>query len=378
MMTTPMREFTVAQAAGQDWARLAKSCADQLLDAGAAAPLGLLYATDALADDLGSVLTFLRERTGINDWIGTVGLGICATGHEYFDEPALAVMAANLPAGSYRVLPVSGAAAPPAVAAANGMTPGLAIVHGDPRETGILNMVSTLAEDSGCYLVGGLSSSRGLFAQVADGVAEGGLSGLVLSAEVPVVVGLTQGCAPAGPVRTVSEGGDNIVATIDDRPAFDVLLDDLGLTGNVDRRDEAGLQRALADIHVAVPIAGSDTGDYVVRSLVGAGPDRGWIAVGGTLSAGHQIMFCRRDAGSAEQDLRRMLEDVARRADGSAQGGVYFSCVGRGPSLFGDGSRELGIIAETFGDTPIVGFFGNGEICRDRLYGFTGVLALFT
>ena len=35
--------------------------------------------------------------------------------------------------------------------------------------------------------------------------------------------------------------------------------------------------------------------------------------------------------------------------------------------------------ADTFalGDFPLVGFFANGEICNNRLYGYTGVLALF-
>ena len=28
-------------------------------------------------------------------------------------------------------------------------------------------------------------------------------------------------------------------------------------------------------------------------------------------------------------------------------------------------------------EVPMIGFFGNGEICHDRLYGYTGVLTLF-
>jgi small ligand-binding sensory domain FIST len=30
------------------------------------------------------------------------------------------------------------------------------------------------------------------------------------------------------------------------------------------------------------------------------------------------------------------------------------------------------------GDFPLVGFYANGEISRDRLYRYTGVLTLFT
>ena len=48
-----------------------------------------------------------------------------------------------------------------------------------------------------------------------------------------------------------------------------------------------------------------------------------------------------------------------------------------GPNLFGPGSQEMRIVAEEMGDFPLVGFFANGEISNNRLYGYTGVLTLF-
>jgi small ligand-binding sensory domain FIST len=35
------------------------------------------------------------------------------------------------------------------------------------------------------------------------------------------------------------------------------------------------------------------------------------------------------------------------------------------------------MIHETLGEFPLVGFFANGEIFNQRLYGYTGVLTLF-
>ncbi|MDX1434848.1 MAG: FIST C-terminal domain-containing protein, partial [Gammaproteobacteria bacterium] len=89
------------------------------------------------------------------------------------------------------------------------------------------------------------------------------------------------------------------------------------------------------------------------------------------------LMFCRRDATAAEQDLRRILDELARAADAAPKGAGYHTCLARGPNLFGPGSRELGIVADALGDVPQVGFFGNGEISHHRLYGYTGVLTLF-
>ena len=45
--------------------------------------------------------------------------------------------------------------------------------------------------------------------------------------------------------------------------------------------------------------------------------------------------------------------------------------------MFGSRGAELQVIRCALGEVPLVGFFCNGEISRDRLYGYTGVLTLF-
>jgi small ligand-binding sensory domain FIST len=53
------------------------------------------------------------------------------------------------------------------------------------------------------------------------------------------------------------------------------------------------------------------------------------------------------------------------------------SCAGRGGPHFGAPSAELQIVRRALGDVPLVGFFAGGEIARDHLYGYTGVLTVF-
>ncbi len=48
-----------------------------------------------------------------------------------------------------------------------------------------------------------------------------------------------------------------------------------------------------------------------------------------------------------------------------------------GSYQFGGNSEELKLIHDQLGDFPLVGFFANGEISHNRLYGYTGVLTLF-
>ncbi len=137
------------------------------------------------------------------------------------------------------------------------------------------------------------------------------------------------------------------------------------------------LPRIGGYIHVALPVPGSDRADYMVRNLLVLDAERGLVAMAVSLEEGARVMFCRRDTQSAYDDLVRMLDDVGARATAPPRGAVYYSCVARGPGMFGDDSAELKTIADKLGNVPLVGFFCNGEISHDRLYGYTGVLTLF-
>jgi len=102
------------------------------------------------------------------------------------------------------------------------------------------------------------------------------------------------------------------------------------------------------------------------------------MSIGERLQAGNKLMFVRRDGASALADLERMLADVTHRAAGRPKAALYFSCVARGPNLFGDNSEEMSAVAQAIGDdVPLVGFYANGEISNNRVYGYTGVLTLF-
>jgi small ligand-binding sensory domain FIST len=367
--------FRAAHGAGGPWSALVKSCLAQLTPLPEGASLGFVYATDGLAPDLGSILTFLRERTHIVDWVGSVGIGICASGVETFDEPGLAIMVAALPTGSFRVFaPITGDFDRFATETAPWLErhPGaLGIIHGDPRQPALAETLAGLTARSAAFLVGGLSSARTAPLQIAGRVVEGGLSGVLLAGEIGVATGLTQGCSPIGPAHRITEAADNVIMALDGRPALDVFREDIGELLSRDLRRVAGL------IFAGMPVLGSDTGDYLVRNLVAIDVEHKWLAVAHELAIGDRVLFCRRDAPSAIADLKRMLAGLKQRAAGPIKAALYYSCVGRGPSLFGDNSEELGLVREALGDLPLVGFFGNGEISNDRLYGYTAVLTLF-
>ncbi len=369
--------FLAGHASAPDWREAAAAVLAQLGTATAEHRLGFLYVTPHFAAHLGEIGDFLRDRTGVPHWVGTAGLGVCGSGKEYFDEPALAAMVAPIPEDAFRVF--SGVSEDTDdVMVRHGdwldgpVTP-LSVVHGDPRNQRLPDLVESLCNATNGFLVGGLTAAQDSFPQFADTVEEGGLSGVMISLNaVPVQSGLTQGCSPIGGMHQVTKAQDNIIFELDDRPALDVFKEDIG---EVLARD---LRRVAGYIFAALPVSGSDMGDYMVRNLVGMDPESGAVAIGEYISAGDQVMFCRRDHDSAVKDMRRMLGDLKKRAGGSpVRGGLYFSCCARGPNQFGPDSAELSLVTEELGEFPLVGFFANGEINNNRLYGYTGVLTLF-
>lgn len=371
-----MSAFRFGHAAADDWRAAVDRCLTAIGPVPPAGNLGFLYVTDALAGHMGEVLDLFRNATGVAHWVGTVGMGICATGAEYYDEPAVAAMIGELPEDAFRVFPAAIKSLDDFEAHHGAWVrehrPNLGLVHGDPTNTYTEILIRELAaRTSSGFLVGGLASSRGDVHLYADGLTQGGVSGVLFSEEVAAVTRLSQGCSPIGPPRTVTEAQRNVMIQLDGRPALAVLKEDVG---EILARD---LTRIGGYIFAGLPIAGSDTGDYLVRNLVGIDPKNELVAIGDLVEPGSQVMFCRRDAGTAREDLLRMLDGLRRRLSGPPRGGVYVSCLGRGVNLFGPHSEELRIIQSELGDFPLVGFYANGEISQDRLYGYTGVLTLF-
>ncbi|NQV47144.1 MAG: FIST C-terminal domain-containing protein [Rhodospirillaceae bacterium] len=374
--------FKAVHIAADDWAHAAKVCAEKLsISDGDPYTLGFLYVSGALAADITSILTFLRQKTGIKHWTGSVATGICAQGGDggipgdYYDRSAVAVMVAQVPEDIFCTLPTLEKTGDIPVHISQWLAATqshFGIVHGDPANGNIPSVIDELVERHTLFLAGGLTSSGGgINYQIADDVTSGGLSGVLFAPGLSVAAGLSQGCQPISRPHIITECTNNILMALDGRPALEVFSDDIGEDLANDMASVQGL------VHVGIPIEGSDTGDFMVRTLIGIDVRRGWLAIGENVNMGEQVLFVRRDRASAEADFRAMLENLKERLSGPPKGGVYYSCIARGPSLFGAEGREIGMIREVIGDIPLVGFYGNGEISNSRLYGYTGVLVLF-
>jgi small ligand-binding sensory domain FIST len=393
---------------------LAQLRAQMALPAYASAPtLGLLYITDHYAADAQEILDHVSaELPEVTDWSGTVGVGIASSNVEYFDEPALAIMLLAVPAHQYRVF--SGVAPLP-----SSFRPHTALVHADAATPDVAELIAEMADRTATgYLFGGLASSRGDMVQFAiggngnlgghgkaGGVFSGGLSGVAFGEGVEIVSRVTQGCQPVGAARSITSCESNLVKELDGEPALDLLLDDVGISLDQPQAAMAALRQTLVGLTEASQDVVSRTGhfgtDVVVRHIIGIDPQRQGVAIASKVEEGMQLAFCRRNAEAARADLVRICAEIREELepeelplavasalaanDASAApsperriaGAIYVSCAGRGGPHFGGPSAEMQIVRRALGDVPLVGFFAGGEIARNHLYGYTGVLTVF-
>ena len=415
---------------------LAQLGAQLAVDTSAPVPsLALLYITDHYAQHAEDILDCLRDALPeVTDWSGTVGVGVACTNAEYFDEPALAVMLCDIPCDQYRVF--SGVA-PLMASHLGGALSGsakpfvahTALVQADASAPDVTDLISELADRTATgYLFGGLSASRGRNVQFAvsgsgnmqgqgraTGVFEGGISGVAFGDGVNLISRVTQGCLfmAAGAVSPLSSQGvrrvtavdGNLVLALDGEPALGVLLHDLKVSLDRPREALEAVRATLVGVTDAKDLALAHTGNFGadtrVRHIIGLDPKREGVAIADVVELGSQLAFCQRNAAAAKADLIRICAEIREelappegetevqiRGDAGPNavttgektmlGAVYISCSGRGGPHFGGPSAELQIVRHALGDVPLVGFFAGGEIARHHLYGYTGVLTVFT
>ncbi len=373
------------------------------------ATLGWLYFSDRYAPHAEGLLAELRLRWPAVAWVGTVGVSICASGVEYDDEPALALMLAALPPGSFTLY--SGEHGLPSGALDGSVH--AALVHADGHTPDLGELIHELAgRTASGYLFGGLAASRTRAVQLCapapgsawrGGVYEGGVSGVAFGPGVGLISRVTQGCQPIGPSHRITKAEQNIVLMLDGEPALDVLLRELGITLDEPRLALPVLRQTLAGLSDAadenLSRGGQFGADTRVRHLIGLDPGRLGFAVADRVETGMRLAFCQRHVEAARRDLVRICAEIREELcpddpdalpDPAAAGGprddpaahiagaIYISCNGRGGAHFGAPSAELQLVRHALGDVPLVGFFAGGEIARHHLYGYTGVLTVFT
>jgi small ligand-binding sensory domain FIST len=262
--------------------------------------------------------------------------------------------------------------------------PGVCLLVSDPFTFPAEYLLTHLNENARDTQVMGGMASGGLGAQRSrlflDGkvLNEGAVGAYLPDARIHPLV--SQGCRPIGDPFTVTAAEGNLVRELGGQPAMNRLQD---LAASLSAEDRELLAQGV-QVGIVIDEYGGERrqGDFLIRGILGAQPETGAIAVGDEVDVGQTLQFHVRDAGSADQELRRLLEQEAKDLGGHrAAGALLFTCNGRGVRLFPEPNHDTGLIAEVLGGIPVAGFFCAGELGpvggRSYLHTFTASVAVF-
>ncbi len=233
-------------------------------------------------------------------------------------------------------------------------------MHAEGSTPDLQDLLRELSERTATgYLFGGLSSARNRTLQMADGIFAGGLSGVLFGPRVGLISRVTQGCQPIGPARTVTRANRNLLFTLDNEPALDCVLKDLGLERDAPAHALAeGLSGTLAGLSAggddAPRLPGMFGAETMVRHLIGLDVQHRVLALADVAEPGMRLAFCTRNPAAARADLTRVATEIRAEIEsgtaGRALGVLYISCSGRGGPHFGAPNAELQLVHHALGE----------------------------
>lgn len=369
-----------------DLVRAAQTATRQaLLALGGAAPdLAFVFGCGAEPDEVADALERAGQLCGAPTALGCGATGVIGAGQGVQLTSAVSVWLASLPGVSLRsfhleVLPTSESVAVVGMPV-HRPADRAAVLLADPWSFPVEAFVARVGDAlPGVPVCGGNAAGlrgAGSTRLLVDGVVRNrGAVGVVLAGEVAPATVVSHAARPVGPVMTVTAAEGNLLLGLAGRPALTKVEEVV-----------AGLppaEQALASGGLLLGVAVDEyadrygPGDFLVRRVARADPERGSLLVGEALAVGRTVQLQVPDAAVAHRDL------VARlgRVQGEVSGALLFSCVGRGAELFGTADHDVLAVRAGLRTPVVAGFFAGGELgpvgARSHLHGYTAsVLAL--
>ena len=396
-------------AAGRDIGSLCKSIADQVKMHRPSAVMWLTDHRDAKAvahamADSANVVVGGRSRSGL------IGGGSEASESS---EPRVVALTLHSEAAEFQAWHSTPEGLPDlseeqwvsAIAATQETTPHMLMLASPPRDGAfpIENWLSRL-DSSLPYAnkVGGLlAGSTSLWTGTTE--HDGGAAGLMLSNGLELDVLVCQGALPVGPSFAITEADGNLVRSLDGKPVGETLgpiIEQLNKEGR-------GGSSIMAGISVPTASKGGDRGGgggaaprgrptlwppHIVRAILGYSEAHSALVLGASpellVAPNARLQLHVFSAENAKAEVVAAAGALAAReaqeaacAEQEVHGGLMVSCLGRGPSLYGELDVETHALSAAMGrPLELAGLFAGGEIGpvgeRTFVHTYTSILAM--
>ncbi|HEX9437742.1 MAG TPA: FIST N-terminal domain-containing protein [Candidatus Limnocylindria bacterium] len=356
---------------------------------GARADLLLLFVAPQFEPEIVEILERASEQAEDAVVIGCTAAGVIGGTAEVEDAPAIAAWAASLP--GIGVLPFRLTFQRDGE---HGIIDGLDDLPARDRDDVVVMLSDPFSFPADLFLdhlnehapgvpivggqaSGGLEAGRNVLVSNGEMVRDGAV-GVILRGAGATSWLVSQGCRPIGETYAVTSAERNVIHELAGVPAVRRLEE---VYAAASPRDQLLMRRGL---HVGQAISELKPelarGDFLIRNVMGIDAKSGAIAITDMVEVGQTVQFQVRDADSAREDLRLILERERERDERPVVGALLFSCNGRGQALFGQPDHDIGAVQRAFGSVPVAGFFAAGELGpvagRNFLHGFTASVLL--
>lgn len=207
----------------------------------------------------------------------------------------------------------------------------------------------------------------------------GGLVGVRFSGPLAVRPVISQGCRLVGERFVVTKAEHNRIHELGGVPALERLRDLLEAMSEEER------EQAKSALHIGIAVdeyrERFERGDFLIRHLIGVDQETGSLVIGDLVREGQTVQFQLRDARTASEDLKGLLDADRLKHRQAPLGALLFSCCGRGRGLFGKPHHDARTVADRLGGIPVAGFLAQGEIGpvgrHNALHSYTASMAIF-
>jgi hypothetical protein len=173
----------------------------------------------------------------------------------------------------------------------------------------------------------------------------------------------TCGWEAIGTPKTVTKSEGNIVYTIDDKPALDMLMKYLGV--EVKQEDSKEIVTFLNSWYYPLQLQ-RENGDSVIRATRFANREDRSLICTGSVPQGSEIKFSLPPDFDSIETVVAECESIKDNAEQQADALIMFSCVSRHLS-FGDLMKEEIEQVQQVWNAPMAGFFTYGEYGKSKI-----------
>ena len=353
--------------------------------------LAFVFASHHYATRFDELAPSLKQTLGATVLLGCTGETVIGGGHECEDSPALSVWCASIPNATLSPFQLAFEETPDG-ALCLGLPEDLADHHkdmravfvlGEPFTSSPLSIIELIAAElPRTPLIGGMASGGGpnenrLFFN--DRMMDSGAIGVALCGGPNVRSSVSQGCRPIGEPFIVTRAERNVIYELGGVAPLERLQ---SIYPELPQRDQKLVENG---IHLGVVMneyqETFQRGDFLIVNVHGADRTNGALRTGGMIRIGQTVQFHIRDAETADEDLRCLLDQHRSSAKAAHRAALLFSCNGRGSRMFTDPNHDALAVQECLGPIPLAGFFAQGELGpigdKNYIHGFTASIALF-